>query len=394
MNAARFSEVRGEFVVLKLELDRYLGSARELPAGCRLAPAELSPRQKRQEQSLLKSNFPFSWQPVFERRTAGWRPDTPVYVLKGADLVGGLYVCADHEFEEGAKWGQLHYFFVAEEEKGKGLHSILVAEAVRRAREWGLAGLYVNTDRHGLPEVYRRWGAIPWKTIPKANRLHRQTRRVGRNWLVHAIHDESLWRAIHRYARGELADIGCGDKPYAELTSGIVTRHIGIDHADTTHSHDAVDVMANAYESTLPDSSIDTVLCTCVLEHLERPGDALGEIRRILRPGGFAIISAPLFWHLHEEPRDFFRFTEHGLRYLLGATGLEVRSIEPLSGFVVTFAQELCYYVDEFGHRLPGWAVSGFQRVVQELAYRAHSRGWDRSKRFTWCYLAVARKPR
>ncbi len=387
--AAQFSKVRDEFVILKMPLESYRESTRSLPPGYYLAPSTLNTAQRRRERQLLELNFPASWRGVYSRRTPGWRPDTPVYVLKGEDLVGGLYLCAEHEFEEGSDWGQLHYFFVAEEEKGKGLHSILAAEAVRRARTWGLRGLFINTDRFGLPEVYQRWGATLWKVVPKANRPRGRHEFRGSDWLALTIHEEQLWRAIRRYARGELADIGCGNKPYARLTRGIVTRHISIDN-EATDRHQ-IDGVATAYSTTLPDAGVDTVLCTDLLEHVERPGEAMREISRVLKPGGFAILSAPLLWHRHEDRPDFFRFTEDGLRYLIEESGLSVVQIRPLSGFIVTFAVELCHYLHGIAPR-PARFVGAVQHLLQRVGYVVHSRGWDKSWRFTWRYIAIAAK--
>ncbi len=389
--AAQFSKVRDEYVILKLPVESYRGSTRSLPPGYSLGPSALNTAQRERERQLLELNFPGNWRGVFSRRTAGWRPDTPVYVLKGDDLVGGLYVCAEHEFEEGPDWGQLHYFFVGEEEKGKGLHSVLAAEAIRRARAWGLRGVFINTDRFGLPEVYQRWGATLWKVIPKANGPGAREDFDRRKWLVLAIHDQHLWKAIRRYARGELAEIRCGGPTCTRLTRGIVTRHIVIEHASACHPGEGADGVATAYETGLPDASVDTVLCATVLEHLERPGEALREIRRVLKPDGLVILSAPLLWHLDEEPGDFLRFTEHGLRYLVEESGLSVVRIQPLGGFVVTFAQELCLYLEEVA-RGRGRLVAAAQQLLQRFAYAVHSRGWDESRRFTWRYLAVARK--
>ncbi len=388
--AAPFSRVRDEYVILKLPLESYRESTRSLPPGYSLGPSALNTAQRERERQLLELNFPGHWRGVFSRRTAGWRPDTPVYVLKGDDLVGGLYVCAEHEFDEGSDWGQLHYFFVAEDEKGKGLHSILAAEAIRRTRAWGLRGVFINTDRFGLPEVYQRWGATLWKVIPKANGPGARDDFDRRKWLVLAIHDQHLWKAIRRYARGELAEIRCGGHTCTRLTRGIVTRHVVIEHESACHPREGVDVVT-AYKTGLPDASVDTVLCTTVLEHLERPGEALREIRRVLKPDGFVILSAPLLWHLHGEPRDFFRFTEYGLRSLIEQSGLSLVHIQPLGGFVVTFAQGLCCYLEGVSG-WPGRLVGPAQQLLQRFAYAVHSRGWDKSRRFTWGYLAVARK--
>jgi hypothetical protein len=99
----------------------------------------------------------------------------------------------------------------------------------------------------------------------------------------------------------------------------------------------------------------------------------------------------PLFWHLHEEPRDFYRYTRFGLEYLFTQAGFQVVEIRPLSGFIVTFAQEFCYWL---GPGRQGWKrpiVNAVTELVQRLAYR--TRQWDRSPQFTWMYVVVAVKP-
>ncbi len=212
------------------------------------------------------------------------------------------------------------------------------------------------------------------------------------NWLVHRITTDSLRQQLIRFASGVLVDIGCGIKPYAELTKDLVTKHIGIDHPETRHSAEHIDILASCYDTTLPNESADTVLCTFVLEHLERPQDAIQEMHRILKPGGHLILGAPLFWHLHEEPRDFYRYTKYGLTYLFVTAGFEVLDVQPLAGFIVTFSQEMCYFLEGVGGRALKYPVRLIQRILQSGAYRLHRAGKDRAHGFTWAYLAVVRK--
>jgi SAM-dependent methyltransferase len=80
-----------------------------------------------------------------------------------------------------------------------------------------------------------------------------------------------------------------------------------------------------------------------VLEHLEEPEAAIRECHRVLRPGGTAIYTVPFIWHLHEEPRDFFRYSKYGLRYLFEKVGFEIVELRALSGFWVTFGQLFVY---------------------------------------------------
>lgn len=59
------------------------------------------------------------------------------------------------------------------------------------------------------------------------------------------------------------------------------------------------------------------------------------------RPDGRLLVTVPFVCELHEEPYDFYRYTNHGLRHLLehaGFTGIEVR---PLTGWYSTISQVL-----------------------------------------------------
>jgi SAM-dependent methyltransferase len=208
---------------------------------------------------------------------------------------------------------------------------------------------------------------------------------------VYKIHDQALAGFLSKYASGTLVDIGCGEKPYARMTQGLVTKHVGVDHPDTEHARGNIDVFATAYETTLPDASADTVLCTVVLEHLERPQDAVREMYRILKPGGCVILSAPFFWHLHEEPRDFFRYTRCGLEYLFNDAAFQIVELKALSGFIVTFGQELCYFIERFNRRPLRLLFRVVQNCIQAAAYFLNR--WDHSTRFSWAYILVARKP-
>lgn len=78
-----------------------------------------------------------------------------------------------------------------------------------------------------------------------------------------------------------------------------------------------VDVILNLHEIDLPSASIGTVLCLETLEHVELPRRAIGEVFRILKPGGVFILSSVMAFHIHEYPADYWRFTPEGFRSLL-----------------------------------------------------------------------------
>jgi hypothetical protein len=74
---------------------------------------------------------------------------------------------------------------------------------------------------------------------------------------------------------------------------------------------------------TVADESYDVVFCSGVLEHVDDVWAARRELWRILRPGGTLLLGVPFRQAIHRAPYDFWRFTEHGLRYLLAAYTLE-----------------------------------------------------------------------
>ncbi len=217
--------------------------------------------------------------------------------------------------------------------------------------------------------------------------------RETKNILINSIAERHLRQAAQRWARGKMLDIGCGVKPYEGMFAPYVDEHVGLDHADTQHSSNAVDIEATAYDIPVADETFDTVLCSMVLEHLEEPGDALREAQRVLKPGGSAIYMAPFIWHLHEEPRDFFRYSKYGLTHLFEKAGFEVSELIPLSGFWVTFGQLFVYYIYRFNRGfmrfipiipLIGLFVQGMAAVLDRL---------DRAEAWTWAYLVVATRP-
>lgn len=73
----------------------------------------------------------------------------------------------------------------------------------------------------------------------------------------------------------------------------------------------------------LDDASFDYVVCTEVLEHTLQPFAAVEEMTRVLKPAGRLFLSVPFNFRIHGPLPDCWRFTEHGLRALLGAYEIE-----------------------------------------------------------------------
>lgn len=216
--------------------------------------------------------------------------------------------------------------------------------------------------------------------------------RETKNILANRIVERHLRDMAAKYLRGRLIDIGCGIKPYRTLLAPHVQEHVGVDHEESLHDRSAVDLTGTAYSIPAPDGSFDSALCTAVLEHLEEPEHAIRECWRVLKPGGVAIYAAPFIWHLHEEPRDFYRYSEHGLKYLFEKTGFEILELRPLSGFWVTFGQSFVYYLYGFNRGPLRWIpiIPALGLLIQGASYaldRLH-----RAEQWTWMYMLAVRK--
>ncbi|MFY0599380.1 MAG: class I SAM-dependent methyltransferase [Cyclobacteriaceae bacterium] len=212
------------------------------------------------------------------------------------------------------------------------------------------------------------------------------------NWLIHELILDELEPAIEKYAKGILLDIGCGSKPFHYLTKNSVSEHVGLEHEDTRNT-DKADIWGSAYDIPIEDNFFDTVLCTDVLEHLEEPDKALNESCRVLKKGAYAIYTLPFFWHIHEEPRDFFRYSKYGLKYLFEKNGFEVEKIVPLTGFWGNVGQMCCYYfmnTKVFLSRPGVWIKKPFINTIQKICYYLDKR--SRDEKYCAEYLVVAKK--
>jgi len=67
-------------------------------------------------------------------------------------------------------------------------------------------------------------------------------------------------------------------------------------------------INAGGYSYPFPDGAFDMIVCADVIEHVDKPIAMLTEIRRLLKPGGAAVISTPI--RISEKPLDRFHVQE------------------------------------------------------------------------------------
>jgi len=165
-------------------------------------------------------------------------------------------------------------------------------------------------------------------------------------YLVYKPLIRDLEYAAGKYAGDRVMDIGCGNKPYREMFDRIAKEYIGCDVVQS--SQNKVDIICEATKIPLPGSSFDTVFSTQVIEHVGDHRALLKEAYRLLKPGGHIIISGPMYWHLHEEPNDYFRFTKYGFKLILEESGFTVLEILPNGGKWATLGQMVIHTFPAF----------------------------------------------
>jgi SAM-dependent methyltransferase len=208
------------------------------------------------------------------------------------------------------------------------------------------------------------------------------------NWYANGL----LERAVGEVARGLrgdiVLDVGCGVQPYRLLLAGFA-RYVGFDSPSPSDSGGGADVYGDAAALPFAPSCADAVVCTEVIEHVRDPLTLLEEIRRVLKAGGTLILSVPFTWHIHDEPRDYWRFTEFGLRLLAERAGFAIVSLRPTNGFLGAMLQSRCYFL----YYAAGPLRPAARPVVWCLQWIARALGpLDRNRRMTSNYVLVARK--
>lgn len=160
--------------------------------------------------------------------------------------------------------------------------------------------------------------------------------------LTRKAYEKTIPALLEPGKKYKILDYGCGARPYEYLFEGRIEKYVGVDVGENPKA----DISIQPGEPLkVSDNEFDFVLSSQVLEHVQEVGQYMDECHRILKPGGWLLLSTHGTWQYHASPYDFNRWTCMGLKYLIEKHGFEVTESIPILGqFAVTSQLRLSFY--------------------------------------------------
>lgn len=112
---------------------------------------------------------------------------------------------------------------------------------------------------------------------------------------------------------GRVLDFGSGKQPYRDVVERVGGVYVPFDRTDfpaSTAEHD----------EQIPVGPFDAVICNQVVQYLDNPVRVLADLRRMMTPGAYLLMTGPTNWPIVER-EDLWRFTPAGITRMLDGAG-------------------------------------------------------------------------
>ncbi|MEJ1934843.1 class I SAM-dependent methyltransferase [Nostoc sp. NIES-2111] len=198
-----------------------------------------------------------------------------------------------------------------------------------------------------------------------------------------------------------ILDAGAGSQPYRELFNHCRYEAADFEMVDKEYAKSTYvcDLSSIPVES----ERFDAIALNQVLEHLSEPLRVLRELRRVLKPGGRMICTAPLFYEEHEVPFDFYRYTQFAWRKMMEDVDLKIEKLDWLEGYFGTVAYQFetasRYLPQRRSRDLPWWTAAAlpaaklFCRVMAPVFYSMDETLKFKDKGYPKNYVVIVHRP-
>lgn len=137
------------------------------------------------------------------------------------------------------------------------------------------------------------------------------------------------------HVHGRVLDLGAGMAKYKEVIKKNAIDYIACD----VKKNENIDTVCDVTNLNFPPESFNTVISTQVFEHIDNPFTVAKEIKKVLKIGGNAIITAPFMFPYHADPKDNFRFSREGLEEIFRSLGFEIIDSGIYGGFFMVISE-------------------------------------------------------
>ena len=184
--------------------------------------------------------------------------------------------------------------------------------------------------------------------IPKTGRTNNT---VGTN--NQSTRDSWLKDTLSKIPAGSrILDAGAGELKYKDLCSHL--RYVSQDFAQYDGKGDGqglqtgkwdqakLDIVSDITKIPQADASFDAVMCIEVLEHVPYPVEALRELTRLIKPGGYLILTAPFCSLTHFAPYFYQTgYSRYFYEYWLEKYNFEIIELQHNGNYFEYLAQEI-----------------------------------------------------
>jgi len=159
----------------------------------------------------------------------------------------------------------------------------------------------------------------------------------------------------------------CGHLKYIAQDFGQYTGEGETGLQTGTWDNTKLDIVSDITSIPLPDHSVDAIMCTEVLEHVPHPIAAIQEFGRLVKPGGYLLLTAPFASLTHFAPYHFASgFSRYFYEKYLPENNFEITELQLNGNFFEYIAQEnrrIKYVADKFA----GKKINIFEKIIIHL---------------------------